>query len=356
MIHPFKGTCSMRILFTKLRHIGDNLLVSPIIVATKQRHPDAEIWLAVRGGTEGILAGCPEIDRIITTARPEESSRSWRDRVDGIATFSRIAATRFDYAFELGDNDRGRILVAASMAPVRVAHRGDPGLSSFWRRVFNDIVPTDRSSMHQVEMDYTIPKQVLGLSEEIPPLRFDPSATRPWTSPFDLEKEDFAVVHASTRWESKAWPLERWRKTIEKILAFTPRVIVSCGPGDREIAESAFLCEGFGDRVIMTGGRASWAQLAWLLQRARYYVGVDTAAMHLAAAMQCPIVSLFGESIPGQFAPWKSPHVMIAPAGRRVGEIPTDTHVQSQRMLAIQVEHVVSACMDAATMRERPAR
>jgi heptosyltransferase-3 len=236
------------------------------------------------------------------------------------------------------------------MARVRGAHHGDPGLNPFWRRLFNDIVSTDRSEMHQVERDYMIPRQVLGLTEEIPGLRFDNSLTIPWTGPFDAEKEDFAIVHAATRWESKAWPMDRWRNTIEKILEFTPRLIVSCGPSEREVSESNLLCEGFGGRVVTTAGRASWAQLAWLLRRSRYYVGVDTAAMHLAAAMQCPIVSLFGESIPGQFGPWKCPNVMVAPAGRAVGETPGSTNVESPRMLAIEVEHVVSACVQASTM------
>jgi heptosyltransferase-3 len=69
----------MRILFTKLRHIGDNLLITPIVVATRLKYPDAEIWVAVRRGTEGILAGCPEIDHLVTTARPEEGGRTGRD-------------------------------------------------------------------------------------------------------------------------------------------------------------------------------------------------------------------------------------------------------------------------------------
>lgn len=341
----------MRILFTKLRHIGDNLLVTPIIVATKRKYPDAEIWMAVRRGTEGILAGCPEIDRIVVTSRPEESNRSLRDMADAVATFSRVAGARFDYAFELGNNDRGRMLVAASMANVRGTHRGNPGLNPFWSRMFTDIVETDRSALHQVEMDYIVPKQVLGLAEEPPPLRFEASAVRPWSGSCDQEKGDFAILHAATRWESKAWPLDRWRKALGRILEFTPRIIVSCGPGEVELAESNMLSKGFGDRVITTGGKASWAQLAWLLQRARYYVGVDTAAMHLAAAMQCPAVVLFGETIPGQYGPWKSPHVMVAPAGRRIGEPPGSTDAQSQRMLAIEVEDVVSACQNAAALR-----
>jgi heptosyltransferase-3 len=342
----------MRILFTKLRHIGDNLLITPIMVATKRKYPEAEIWLAVRRSTEGILAGCPEIDRIVTTARPEESMRSWRNRVEDLRTLARIARTHFDYAFELGDNDRGRLLVAASMAPFRGAHRGEPGLNAFWQRAFTDIVPTDRSAMHQVEMDYIIPKRVLGLPEEPPPMRFDAAATRPWKGLFDPEREDFAVLHAATRWESKSWPMERWREVLGRILEFTPRVIVSCGPGAEEVAGAGFLCAGFGDRVITTGGTASWNQLAWLLARARYYIGVDTAAMHLAAAMQCPAVTLFGQTIPGQFGPWKSPHVMVAPAGRSVGEPSEDPgKLPNHRLLEISSDAVVAACRQASGMR-----
>ena len=98
---------------------------------------------------------------------------------------------------------------------------------------------------------------------------------------------------------------------------------------------------------MTTGGKASWRELAWLLERARYYVGVDTAAMHLAASMQCPVVSLFGHSVPGQFGPWKSPHIMVAPAGRKRGE-PSETPgaPDNDRMLKISVEEVVAACRE----------
>jgi len=338
----------MRILFTKLRHIGDNLLITPILVATRQKFPEAEIWVVVRRGTEGILAGCPEIDYLLTTARPEEAKRSWLDAVNDLGTLAAVARHRFDYAFELGDNDRGRTLVAVSHATVRATHLSDEGLTPFWRRCFTDVVTKERGHLHQVEMDYMTPQEILGLSEEIPPLRFAPEAARPWGGAGDLVPKSFALLHAATRWECKSWPLDRWREVIAQILEFTPRVLVSCGPSEREITEAHRLCEGFGDCVITTAGTASWAQLAWILQRARFYLGVDTAAMHLAAAMQCPIVTLFGHSVPGQYSPWKCPHIMVAPAGRKRGD-PSETHDATgtpmiERMLAITVEEVVEAC------------
>lgn len=341
-----------RILFTKLRHIGDNLLITPIVVATRRKFPDAEIWVAVRRGTEGILAGCPEIDRILTTARPEERRRTWRDFGGDLGTLATIARTRFDYAFELGDNDRGRTLVAVSRAPVRATHLSDLGLGLFWKSRFTRIVETDRSRLHQVEMDYMTPQLVLGLEPEPPPLRFDPSATCPWSE--SVTPGNFAILHAATRWESKSWPTDRWRETLKRLLEFTPEVIVSCGPSAKEVREARALCEGFGNRVRTTAGAASWSQLAWLLERARYYVGVDTAAMHLAAAMQCPAAVLFGKTIPGQFAPWKSPHVMVAPAGRKVGEPLEDPGLPpDHRMLRISVEEVVAACRQADALRAR---
>jgi len=339
----------MRILFTKLRHIGDNLLVTPIITATRRKFPEAEIWVAVRRGTEGILAGCSEIDRVLVTARPEQGRRTWADFRGDLATFAEIARTRFDYAFELGDNDRGRMLILASGAPIRATHWSDAGLSPFWNRCFTRKETRDRSRLHQVEMDYMTPAAVLGLEQQPPPMRFDSAAAKPWDGLGDAR--DFAVLHAATRWESKMWPRERWKETLGRILEFTPRIVISSGPAEREVAEALFLAEGFGDRVIITAGKTSWSQLAWLLDRARYFVGVDTAAMHLAAAMQCPAVTLFGQTIPGQYGPWKSPHLMVAPAGRKVGDPEVASTSFSDRMLAITVAEVVAACRQAAGLR-----
>jgi len=304
----------MRILFTKLRHIGDNLLITPLIAATKLKFPEAEIWVAVRRGTEGILAGCPEIDRLVTTARPEEGRRTWRDVGRDLGTLATIATTRFDYAFELGDNDRGRTLVTASRAAVRCTNsyerpEGEP-LSAFWKNRFNHLVTTGHGPVHQVLRDYNAAKDLLSLPEEAPPLRF---AKEAWLAhPLEpVITGPYAVIHAATRWSSKSWPLDRWQTVTASLLEKFPQVIISCGPNAREIAEAESLCTGHDGRVLSTQGRLSWAQLAKLLGSASLFVGVDTAAMHLAAAVQCPSVVLFGHAPAYQFMPWKSPHRVV---------------------------------------------
>jgi heptosyltransferase-3 len=304
----------MRILFIKLLHIGDNLLLTPTIVATKERFPDAEIWVAVRRGTEGILAGCPEISRIVTTARPEEGRRTALDFGKDLATLAEIASMRFDYVFELGDNNRGRILAAASRAKIRCTNsyerpEGIP-LSPFWKGRFTHLVTSGHGPVHQVLRDYNAVRETLSLAVEPPPMRF----VQEGRTAHPLENSipgTYAVVHAATRWSSKSWPLDRWKKVTAELLQRFPQVIISCGPNPREIAEAEILCEGFGGRALSTKGALTWSALAGLLGSASLFVGVDTAAMHLAAAVQCPSVVLFGHPPSYQFRPWKCPHRVV---------------------------------------------
>ena len=64
----------MRLLFIKLKHIGDALIMTPMLTAVRARHPEAEIHVVVRHGTEGILAGCPAIDQLHTPPLPPASA------------------------------------------------------------------------------------------------------------------------------------------------------------------------------------------------------------------------------------------------------------------------------------------
>src|ERR1700679_4262710 len=109
----------MRILLIKPKQIGDSLVLTPTIVAIKQAHPKAEIWVVVRRGCEGILAGCPEVSRVLTVAPVDRHERKPVDIWRALTTMVRLTGRKFDYVFELGDGYRGRMLARLS----RTTHR-----------------------------------------------------------------------------------------------------------------------------------------------------------------------------------------------------------------------------------------
>ena len=62
----------LKLLFVKLKHIGDALLLTPTLEAVRHNYPNAEIWVVVRRGTEGILKGCTSINKLLTATQADQ--------------------------------------------------------------------------------------------------------------------------------------------------------------------------------------------------------------------------------------------------------------------------------------------
>ena len=326
----------MRLLFVKLKHHGDALLLTPTLAAARARHPSAEIWVVVRRGSEGILAGCPAIDRLLTSAAPEKSRRGPFNWLDDFRLLRELRRQKFDYAFELTQGDRGRLLAGWSGARFRCANDAVYRIPIFWRPWFNKLSTHDWRNEHQVEANFHLVNEFLPLGvSEPPPLAFERTLTKPCG--LGVKLSDYIVVHPGTRWQRKRWPLEKWVQCGRELLKLAPQLVVSAGPDADEVQLGDTLASELGSQALSTRGQLSWAQLAGLLYGAKLFVGVDTAAMHLAAACQCPTVALFASSVARHWHPWRVPYQLVGAAdwGQKIAD---------DAMTRIEVEHVLAAC------------
>jgi heptosyltransferase-3 len=296
----------MRLLFIKPKHIGDTLLLTPTLVAARQVLPEAEIWVLVRRGCESILAGCPAIDRMLLLPGVDKKARTWTDAPRQAAVLARLACTRFDYVFELGDGHRARLFARAARTARRYSVKPDAPLQGRERRAFAGVSTFDWKTCHRVEKDYRSVAEFLPLPSEIPPLCFDRARVRAWPPGADLR--EFAVMQIGTRQAFNRWPLAAWHEVCAHLLTRLGTVVIGTGAAPDEIAEAESLRSEFGSRVLCTRGEADWPEMAGLLYRARLYVGPATAAMHLAAACGCPSVVLFGRTLEEHWHPWRAPY------------------------------------------------
>jgi heptosyltransferase-3 len=310
----------MKLLFVKLKHIGDSLLLTPTLASARAAHPDALIWVVVRKGCEGILEGCPAIDRVLVSAAPEKSRRNPLNWLDDFTLLRELRRQHFDYAFELTNGDRGRLLAAWSGASFRCANDGPARVPVFWRLWFNKISRRDWTDEHQVGANFNFVKEFLppGAGEP-PPLVFERSRAKPCD--LGVKLADYIVIHPGTRWRRKRWPQEKWVEAARELLKLAPQLVISTGPDADEIQLADNLVTALGARAVSTRGKLSWAQLAGLLYGAKLFVGVDTAAMHLAAACQCPVVAIFGDTVAKHWHPWRVSHHLVLPVlpdGRQI--------------------------------------
>lgn len=295
----------MRILLTKLKHIGDALLMTPTICAIRAHYPDAEIVVVVRKGTEEILKGCPTIDCLLTAAAPEEQRRSAWNWLEDLKLIMELRRKRFDFAFELGDGDRGRWVCALSRARVRSTNEAITKLFPAWKCVFRSISHFDWSRRHRVEKDFFTVGHLLKLGDAPPRLCFARERSEEsWAS--EAAGSRCIVFHPATRMPEKLWPEERWIEVGRAMRSRGCRIVISVGPSEEEIASGERIAAAIGPEAFSTRGILSWSQLARILYSARFFVGVDTAAMHLAAACQCPTVAIFGLTSVVQWRPWLS--------------------------------------------------
>jgi heptosyltransferase-3 len=331
----------MRILLIKLKHIGDALLLTPTIMAIRERYPEAEITVVVRKGTEGILAGCPAIHRIFTAAAPEGKRRSRWNWLRELKRIFAMRRQRFDYAFELSDANRGRWVCALARAKVRSTNAAVVGLNFFWRRVFRSVSDFDWIPMHRVEKDFLTVAHELDLGTVPPRLCFDRRKTQ--TSPASTEAGERCIVfNPATRMPEKLWPEDRWIALGRALAPRGRRILVNTGPAEDEVALGRRIAEGIGPCAFTSATALNWPQLAQILYSARFIVTVDTAAMHLAAACQCPIVAIFGLVPAGQWRPWRAPHRVLTALGEW-GELTAEAARRDKSMEWITVEAVLAA-------------
>ena len=125
----------------------------------------------------------------------------------------------------------------------------------------------------------------------------------------------FVQVHPGSRWLFKSWPSGRMASLVEKLVRDGLPVVVTGAPDERERAivdvMLAALPEQCKADVLDLTGKLSLLELAALTARARMFVGVDSAPMHIAAAVGTPAVALFGPSDEAEWRPWGVAHRVV---------------------------------------------
>uniref|UniRef100_A0A7C5EM61 Putative lipopolysaccharide heptosyltransferase III n=1 Tax=Desulfobacca acetoxidans TaxID=60893 RepID=A0A7C5EM61_9BACT len=298
------------ILVIKLKQPGDVLVSTPVLAALKEAWPQARVTYLVPRGTEEMVSGHPLLDELwVVNRRQETWSRSWRLLKD-------LWRSRFDLVLELSGGDRGAFYTLATRAPERVGF-DRPGLP-FWQRqgVFTRLLPQPPPRMHMVEQNLEALK-VLGANPQNPRLAFfwdDTTEARvdQILNRTGLRSDNFVVMHPGAGWRFKCWTPLGYARIIEFFWdSWQLPVILSASrvPWEQELLKQ--ILENCRVAPINLAGQLSLKELGAIIAKARFFFGVDSAPMHLAAAVNTPAVALFGPTGAYNWRPWGEGHLVI---------------------------------------------
>jgi len=285
-----------RILVVTLRRLGDVLFATSLIASLRRTFRQAVIDVLVFENTAGILAGNPDIDRVVTMP-PRPSV--WQ----GLALALRLAK-RYHLAVSTQTGDRPTVFTL--IAGRRHVGPIDGGGRGALRRLAlsRSVVPQPGS--HRLE-DMLRLADALGVPR-VGRLVCPGGALRPDSSstaardPAVNGPLPYAVIHAAPMFQYKRWTADGWRALAAYLRARGLNVVATGGPAASELAYLDQVWRDVPD-VVRRDGRLLWPELAELITRARLFVGPDTSVTHLAAATGCPTIALFGPTDPRLWGP-----------------------------------------------------
>lgn len=285
------------ILVVVTRRIGDVLLTTPLIRSLRRAWPEARIDVLVFAGTEGILANNPDINQVITVAqRP-----ALREHLRLLARLWR----RYDVALSTMSGDRPTLY--ARIAGKRSIGEVDAGSKNQWkRRLLSQSVQSDNVDTHTVLMHLRL-ADLLGVPrchEVVAAWRPEDETVVRNELPFDPEAQAYAVLHVQPMYVYKAWRREAWGELARWINSQGMRIVLTGGGSAPEVANVRELLDLLRNDTVNLAGKLSFSGVAYLLSKARAYVGPDTVVTHLAAATGTPCVALFGPTNPVKWGPW----------------------------------------------------
>lgn len=344
----------------KQRHIGDVLLSTPVFRALRAAFPSARIAAVVNEGTEEMLTGNPDIDRILIFRRSRKDaggSDRWKEEA---RLLGEIRSGRPELAIQLTEGDRGAVLSRLSGATYRAgvapARRGMFGKE----RIYTHLCPAPERFRHAVLRDLDV-LAAAGIPPAERSLRFVVSprdreeAIRKATGAGLPENGTFAVVQPTSRWTFKCWTDEG----MAGVAAFLARKgilpVVTSGPApeEAEMAERILGMSGAGG--VLLAGTLSLKELGALIASARLFLGVDSAPMHVAAAVGTPTVALFGPTGAYNWAPWEGidwGYTPDRPAGTRHVGRHAVVQVEWERLARGKEEGRKNAGMEEITLAE----
>ncbi|MCF8199766.1 MAG: putative lipopolysaccharide heptosyltransferase III [Sulfuritalea sp.] len=380
----FSPASLRRALVIKLRHHGDVLLATPVISTLQSLAPQCEIDALVYADTAPMLDGHPALAQLHLIDRDwkrqgmaSQAAAEWR-------LIRELRARRYDLVVHLSVHTRGAWLVRLLRPRWSVAPKFREG---FWTNSFTHLYPAQSDPQRHTVDTNLDSLRALGLDPAaedvhvvlVPGAKAEERVVE-LMAQHGLQADGFIHVHPASRWSFKCWPADQVAELCDALAAKKWPIVITSAPDANEKAliadilairtKSAVTCPRSGipgtqsepaparcvpvgtfRETINLSGELSLKELAALTARAKLFVGVDSAPMHIAAAMGTPVVAIFGPSGDREWGPWgnagKTLHRVVASTThpcRPCGMAGCNDSKVSDCLTTLPVAQVLAAC------------
>lgn len=294
-----------RILFTRLRSLGDTVLMTPIFTVMK-RIPGWQVGVVIEAPYEQILEGNQDVDHLFVI---DNLPNKWMARLQVVR---KIRAFQPNVAVDLHGGTTSAVLTALSGASKRVGY-----LKSRNSYLYNIQVPNSekvwgRKQVHTVEHQLSVLKHLGYPVEPIPPPQVavdagDRAFIQAMLADEGVEGE-FILMHPAAAFDTKQWDAEKFALLADLLMERNHQVVMTAGPGEESLLNT--IQQHCASEVRFLSP-LSIRRFSALCSFCSLYVGNDTGSTHIVAALGKKIVVVWGSSDFRIWYPWGTKHRLI---------------------------------------------
>jgi heptosyltransferase-2 len=281
----------VKILVISLAGIGDTLFATPLIHELRVNFPKATIdALVLWRGSKSLLENNPHLNTVHQRNLISES------KIGSLIFLSKLRWAGYDISINTFPQSRRHYQIVAKFinAPVRISHEyGPPGVISRW--LTNKTIPLDYAR-HAVENNLAL-LPLLGAKPMAAAYRYEvflTDAELTWAADFiarnNLSWRPLLGIHVGSGGTKnlalRRWPLGNYMELVRRLREKEPGLAILFLGGPEEAANHEKIREAAGGENLFFPKTENLGQTAALLKKCDAFLSVDTALMHLAAAMK----------------------------------------------------------------------
>ncbi|BCB97305.1 glycosyl transferase family 9 [Dissulfurispira thermophila] len=321
-----------KILFIRRDNIGDLICTTPAIYAVRQKYPDAKIGILVNSYNADAIINNPDIDEIYVYEKakhvPEKNKLSvwWSN----LKVLMRIRKEQYDVAIGCGSYSP-RLVRYTYMtgAAVRIGYLSKNVDKS---KSYNMPICEPEKPLHEVEMVFNL-LSPLDINNTPSPLRIFPLSdetqkVKNFLNISDIkEGKPLITFHISSRRPENRWPIDKFIELARLIISrYDANILLLWSPGSEKNPyhpgddEKAELIIKSVPQIIPYRTN-HLRELIAVLSFANLVVCLDGGAMHIAAALGKPIVTIWGSTNPDRWRPWGVKHIILQDENKKAENI-----------------------------------
>ncbi|HEY2851272.1 MAG TPA: glycosyltransferase family 9 protein [Gemmatimonadaceae bacterium] len=323
-----------RVGIVMMSAVGDAVHVLPVLNALKRHAPQSRVTWVLQPGPAALVRGHEHVDEIVLFDR----SKGWRAFSD---VRRELANRAFDLVLNFQVYFKAGIVTSFTRAPVKL------GFDRARARDLNWLFTTHRVPPHEpqhVQDQYLEFLAALGVPTEPVAWGIGPWANeRAWQREFfaKLDRPAAPIVVATSK-PQKDWLPERWAEVADVLYHdFGLEPVLVGGRTERELAAERVIVERARHKPMSALG-SGLRNLVGILDGSALVLAPDTGPLHIAVALDRPVVSLMGYTNPKRTGPYRRFRDLIVDAYGDPGEdYPISMENRPDRMARITVRDVL---------------